>query len=74
MAGKNQHVVKRGNGWAVLGENNSRDTSHHRTQQEAFEAARDIAKNQRSEVFIHGENGKIRERNTYGSDPFLPKG
>ncbi|EPN6606236.1 DUF2188 domain-containing protein, partial [Providencia rettgeri] len=50
------------------------DTSHHRTQQEAFEAARDIAKNQRSEVFIHGENGKIRERNTYGNDPFPPKG
>jgi hypothetical protein len=74
MAGKNQHVVKRDDGWAVLGEKNSRDTSHHRTQQEAFEAARDIARNQRSEVFIHGEDGKIRERNTYGNDPFPPKG
>ena len=74
MAGKNQHVVKRNDGWAVLGEKNSRDTSHHRTQQEAFEAARDIAKSQRSEVFIHGENGKIRQRNTYGNDPFPPKG
>ena len=74
MAGKNQHVVKRDNGWAVLGENNTRDTSLHRTQQEAFEAAREIAKNQKSEVFIHDENGKIRERNTYGNDPFPPKG
>lgn len=74
MAGKNQHVVKRDNGWAVLGEKNSRDTSHHRTQQEAFVAARDIARNQKSEVFIHGEDGKIRERNTYGNDPFPPHG
>ncbi|MGP3018210.1 DUF2188 domain-containing protein [Serratia marcescens] len=36
IAGKNQHVVKREDGWAVRGENNTRDTSHHRTQQEAF--------------------------------------
>lgn len=31
--GKNQHVVKRDNGWAVRGEGNSKDTSHHRTQE-----------------------------------------
>lgn len=35
MAGKNQHVVKRDDGWAVRGERNQRDTSHHRTQSEA---------------------------------------
>lgn len=71
---KNQHVVKRSDGWAVRGAGNSRDTSHHKTQKEAFEAARDIAKNQKSEVLIHGENGRIRERNTYGNDPHPPKG
>ena len=26
------------------------------------------------EVFIHGRDGKIRERNTYGHDPFPPQG
>jgi len=71
---KNQHVVKRPDGWAVRGAGNLRDTSHHKTQKEAFEAARDIAKNQKSEVLIHGENGQIRERNTYGNDPHPPKG
>ncbi|MCI5039252.1 MAG: DUF2188 domain-containing protein [Donghicola eburneus] len=25
-------------------------------------------------MLIHGENGRIRERNTYGNDPFPPKG
>lgn len=69
--GKNQHVVKRDNGWAVRGENNSKDTSHHKTQKEA---AREIAKNQKSEVLIHGTNGKIREKNSYGNDPLPPKG
>ena len=41
--GKNQHVVKRDDGWAVRGEGNSKDTSHHRTQHEAADAARAIA-------------------------------
>ena len=39
MAGKNQHVVKRDDGWAVRGAGNQRDTSHHRTQSEAERAA-----------------------------------
>lgn len=72
--GKNQHVVKRPDGWAVRGENNSRDTSHHRTQEEARLAAREIAKKQKSEVVIHGRNGRIRDKDSYGNDPFPPKG
>lgn len=74
MSGKNQHVVPRVNEWAVRGAGNSRDTSHHSTQAEAERAARGIAINQKSEVLIHGENGRIRERNSYGNDPFPPKG
>ena len=49
-------------------------TSVHETQREATEQARDIAQNQSSEVLIHGRNGRIRERNSYGNDPFPPKG
>lgn len=74
MSGKNQHVVPRDNEWAVRGAGNSRDTSHHSTQAEAERAARGIAINQKSEVLIHGENGRIRERNSYGNDPSPPKG
>jgi uncharacterized protein YdaT len=72
--GKNQHVVKREGGWAVRGEGNSRDTSVHQTQRETIGSARDIAKNQRSEVIVHGRDGKIRERNSYGNDPYPPEG
>ena len=71
----NQHIVPRSDGWGVLGEGNSRDTSHHATQQEAFEAARRIAINQGGDTILHGRDGKIRERNTYGKDdPYPPAG
>jgi hypothetical protein len=72
--GKNQHVVPHGEDWAVRGEGNSRATTVHSTQQEAIEHAREIARNQQSELLIHGTNGQIRERNSYGNDPFPPKG
>lgn len=72
--GKNQHVVPHGGNWAVKGEGNEKVTSTHSTQREAIEQARNIAQNQKAELFIHGENGKIRERNSYGNDPFPPKG
>ena len=72
--GKNQHVVKRDNKWIVLGEGNAKATSAHKTQFEAINAGKAIAKNQKSELKIHGNNGKIRESNSYGHDPFPPKG
>ena len=74
MTGKNQHVVPSNNQWAVKGAGNSKATSLHNTQADAAKAAREIAVNQKTEVFIHGTNGQIRERNSYGNDPFPPKG
>lgn len=73
--GKNQHVVKGKNGsWAVKGEGNSKSTSCHNTQAEAIGRAKEIAIKQKSEVVIHGKDGKIRDRNSYGNDPYPPKG
>ncbi len=74
MTKKNQHVVLHQQGWAVRGAGSERATSIHQTQRDAIDAGRSIARNQGSELFIHGENGRIRERNTYGKDPFPPKG
>ena len=58
----------------MKGAGNARASSVHGTQREAIAAARDTAIRQGSEMLIHGENGRIRERNTYGNDPFPPKG
>lgn len=71
--GKNQWVTKRDNGWAVIGEGNSRATAITKTQKEAAEIAKNIAINQRSEVIIQGRDGKIRSKDSYGNDPLPPK-
>lgn len=67
-------MVRHGDGWAQRGEGNSRVTRTFDTQQEAIDAARDTARREHSELLIQGENGQIRERNSYGDDPFPPKG
>ena len=72
--GKNQHAVPHGDQWAVKGAGNSKATRVVPTQAEAVKIARDIARNQGSELFIHRPNGQIRDRDSYGNDPFPPKG
>lgn len=72
--GKNQHVVKHPEGWAVKGAGNSKATKVTPTQSEAISVAKGIAKNQSSEMLIHGRHGQIREKNSYGNDDFPPRG
>ena len=74
MAKRNQHVVPHDGGWAVRGAGSRRASSVHSTQEEAINAAREIARNQRSELFIHRKDGRIRDRSSYGNDPFPPRG
>ena len=74
MTKKNQHVAPHPRGWAVKGARNQRASSIHQTQRKAISAARETAIRQKSEMLIHGQNGQIRARNTYGSDPFPQKG
>lgn len=71
---KDQHVVPHKDGWAVKKSNSERASGIYDTQQEAFKQARQIAKNQKSEVSIHGKDGKIRRKHSYGNDPYPPKG
>ncbi|WP_081811340.1 DUF2188 domain-containing protein [Hyphomonas beringensis] len=74
MAKKNQHVVPHPKGWAVKSAGASKAASVHATQSSAISAARKTAIEHKSEMLIHGQNGQIRERNTYGNDPHPPKG
>lgn len=72
---KNQHVTPHpGGGWQVKGAGNSRATVRTSTQSQAQAIAREIAKNQDSEVVIHRTNGQIRAKDSYGNDPFPPRG
>lgn len=71
--GKNQHVVPHPKGWAVKGEGNSRATSVHQLKTEAVQAGREIAIKQKSENVIHGRNGRIQDKDSYGNDPCPPR-
>lgn len=73
MAGKNQHVVPQDGRWAVKGEGNERATAVRDTQKEAADVGRRIAQNQGSELVIHRPDGRIRDKDSHGRDPFPPK-
>ena len=72
--GKNVHVVKHPKGWAAKVAGNQKATKVTSTQKEAEKVAIKIATNQKSEVLIHGRDGKIRDKNSYGNDPRKSKG
>ncbi|MES0159300.1 MULTISPECIES: DUF2188 domain-containing protein [unclassified Mesorhizobium] len=75
MNKKGQHVVPNGDKWSVRRSGASRASGTFSTQKEAIERARDIARNQQTELYVHGRDGRIRERDSYsGNDPFPPKG
>lgn len=74
MGKRNQHIVRHKDGWAVRGAGSERATSVHDTQREAIDAGRRIAQTQKTELFIHGRDGRIRERDSFGNDPFPPEG
>jgi len=74
MSTKGQHVVPSGTRWSVRKAGSERASGIYETQKEAIDAARQIARDQGTELYIHGRDGRIRERNSFGSDPFRPKG
>ena len=73
MPSKGLHVTPRGGKWAVRSAGASRASRVVNTQGEAIEIAREQAKRSGGEMYIHGRDGRIRERNTYGKDPYPPK-
>lgn len=71
----NQHIMPHPQGgWQVKAEGATKATIRTKSQAEAYSKGREIAINQNSELFIHNKHGQIRDRNSYGNDPFPPKG
>lgn len=68
------HVVPRGDRWAVEREGSERASSLHDTQSEAAASGRATARADHTEFLLHGQNGQIRERDSYGGDPYPPTG
>lgn len=75
MPKKGQHVVPTSSGgWSVRKTGASKATKTFTTQQDAIEAARQIARKQKTELYVHGLDGRIRERDSYGNDSQSPRG
>lgn len=74
MKKNSQHIVKdHKGGWVVKKGGAAKATKHFDTQEEAIKRGRQIAKNQKAEFYIHGKDGKIRDKDSYGGDPCPPK-
>lgn len=73
---KNVHVAKSKDGqkWSIKTENSRKAYKNVNTQKEAIEIGKSVASNNKSELIIHGKDGKIREKNSYGNDKYPPKG
>lgn len=54
--------------WAI------RDSIHTQTKEEAVKRAKEIAKRHKAELIAQKKDGKIAMRNSYGRDPFPPRG
>ena len=68
------HVVPSENGWTVEVEGHANPSGTHATQEDAWNRATQLARQNRSEALLHGRDGQIRERNTYREDPVQSKG
>lgn len=74
MASKSLHVVPRDRKWAVRRTGSERATKLFDSQKDAIARGRQIARNEGTELYIHGRDGRIRERDSYGRDPHPPDG
>jgi Uncharacterized protein conserved in bacteria (DUF2188) len=67
------HTVYKAGIWVNEAEDEGR-LSSHATKDEAVAAGRREAIARRTEHVIHHLDGTIAERNSYGNDPFPPRG
>ncbi|WP_258359434.1 DUF2188 domain-containing protein [Moorella sulfitireducens (nom. illeg.)] len=75
MPRKTHHVVPNPKGgWDIKKGGAERSSGHFETKQEAIKRAREISKNQGSELVIHNRNGQISGADSHGNDPYPPKG
>lgn len=76
MADGDVHTSKQGDKWINKVEGNQRASNSAATKAEAQQLGRDMAKQRGVEHFIHNQDGRIGERNTYprSRDPRESKG
>lgn len=75
MKNNSFHVVGDAGGrWVVRKTGTSRASRNFDRKSDAVSYARSTAKSHRGEIIVHGRDGRIRERDYYHHDLFLPRG
>jgi hypothetical protein len=73
--GGSHHVVPNPNGgWDVKKGGAERASGHFDRKQEAVDKGRIISRNQGTEFVIHGQDGRIQQKDSHGNDDFPPRG
>jgi len=69
------HVVpdKKTRKWPVKRAGSKKPVKTFDTQQEAEKFGRVLAKKEKTEFVLHGRDGRIREKDSYGNDPYPPR-
>lgn len=76
--GKNVHVVPDHSdgdlNWKIKTEGSEKAYRIVENKAEAETIARQVAINNNAELIVHNKDGRVSERNSYGHDPFPPRG
>jgi len=74
MPRKTHHVVPDADGgWNIKKGGGERSSGHFDRKQDAENRAREISRNQNTELVIHNRDGKIARSDSHGNDPCPPK-
>ena len=75
MTKKTHHVVPNSNGgWDVKKGGSEKASNHFDKKSDAVDKGREISRNQGSEFYIHGKDGKIQSKDSHGNDSNPPQG
>ncbi len=73
MPKKNIHTTYKDGGWRTIQEGRKTPLSSHSTKDRAIKASIKQAKKDEVEHIIHGKDGKIQDKDSYGKDPMPPR-
>jgi hypothetical protein len=74
MSKKSHHVISNPNGgWSVKKGDAVRASKHFENKQDAVAWGKSISKKEGTEFVVHGRDGKIVQRDSYGNDKNSPR-
>jgi hypothetical protein len=67
------HVVPKSGGWVVTTSGAGQPPQQFSRKEDAVQFGESVARRKRTNLIIHGRDGKIQDIDAYGSDPIPPR-